>query len=173
MSNKKEQLREGYKNTQELIRFMDAKAGVAVGFSGMIFVHCMDKFFSDFPCMPSASVFSIYVIKILLLIAFILSTLVAFFKSFSCIQARGPMKDTKHPKILFPYGNSTDFGVFREEVENISEEHEYEELTAQVFNTGHILERKMAECKTGIKALIWQVVIWGIIMFVFLLDKNI
>ena len=45
MSNKKEQLREGYKNTQELIRFMDAKAGVAVGFSGMIFVHCMDKFF--------------------------------------------------------------------------------------------------------------------------------
>ena len=52
MNAKKErqlnELREGYKNAQELIRFMDAKVGIVVGFSGMIFVHCMDKYYASF-----------------------------------------------------------------------------------------------------------------------------
>lgn len=176
MSARKEkllnELREGYKNTQELIRFMDAKVGIVIGFSGMVFVHCMDKYFSTFPYVPESSVFSFYVLKIILLLCFIAATIVAFLWSFGCIMARGPIKQSGYPRILFPVGNSTDFSLFMRDLKRCEENHEYEELAAQVFNVGHILGIKMQKSRVAIRALIAQIITWGIIMLSFWFDAN-
>lgn len=166
------ELREGYKNAQELIRFMDAKVGIVVGFSGMIFVHCMDKYYSSFPYIPNSSVFSFYVLKIILLLCFITATMIAFLWSFGCIMARGPIKQSCYPRILFPVGNSTDFSLFMHDLRKSGNSHEYEELASQVFNVGHILEIKMQKSKTAIQALIVQIIFWGIIMLSFWIDEN-
>lgn len=176
MNAKKEkqlnELREGYKNTQELIRFMDAKVGIVIGFSGMVFVHCMDKYYSTFPYIPEASVFSFYVLKIILLLCFITATIISFLWSFGCIMARGPIKQGGYPRILFPVGNSTDFTLFMRDLKRSDENHEYEELASQVFNVGHILEIKMQKSKIAIQALIAQIITWGIIMLSFWLETN-
>lgn len=163
---------EGYKNAQELIRFMDAKVGIVIGFSGMVFVHCMDKYFSTFPYVPESSVFSFYVLKIILLLCFITATIVAFLWSFGSIMARGPIKQSGYPRILFPVGNSTDFSLFMRDLKRCEENHKYEELAAQVFNVGHILDIKMKKSRVAIKALIAQIIIWGAIMLSFWIDTN-
>ena len=176
MNAKKErqlnELREGYKNAQELIRFMDAKVGIVVGFSGMIFVHCMDKYYASFPYIPNSSVFSFFVLKIILLLCFISTTVIVFLKSFNCIKARSPKKQSCHPRILFPVGNYTDFSLFMRELRNSGNKHEYEELASQVFNVGHILEIKMKESRIAVQALTWQILFWAIIMLSFWIDAN-
>jgi len=167
------ELRAGYSNTQELIRFMDAKAGVAMGFSGVVFTHCMDKFFSTFPCIPESPLCSLYVLKLILLFAFILTTVFVFLSALNCIIARGAIKQSALPRILFPVGNHKDFALFRNDIENQHKNHEIEELMAQLFNVGIIFEIKMAKCKQAINMLIAQILIWAAIMIVFWVSKTI
>ncbi len=166
------ELRNGYNNAQELIRFADTKIGVIVAFSSAIFIHGMDNFCLPYSLATQISPCSWEMLQIVLLGLFILATGGVFLTALDGMTARGAKKLSPMPRLLFPVGNHKDFELFKADIEKTEENHELDELTVQVYNIGLILEVKLKRCCWAKNMLVVQIFLWALIIAVWKLTGS-
>ncbi len=145
MKQRIDELRAGYNNAQELIRFMDTKlafvstlcCAIIASLQGTCTEIC--KRFLD-EAMTKSSLLALIVV-----VLFFVCSAGTIFETISGIWGRkkSGKPSLPPPHILFPIGNSHDLSVFKEQINSRTEDAEYNEVCYQLHSVGIILEKKM------------------------------
>lgn len=146
-----EQAKTGYKNAQELIRFVDSKATYLTGGTTLSlgFVLQAVKQFTQLPDGVSQSLDAHPYLMLILKVVAVLSLLVGALCLWSCILSlvgRPPLrKVAAQQTILFPYyqGNDEEEKYCSKIRAGMTEAEVAAEFEAQVWNVGIILRRKL------------------------------
>lgn len=157
LSDSIEEMRVGYCNTQELIRFMDAKMAIIWGICAAIIAHCKSDCIVMFGNVISAPCTIKNLLILIIIAAVVLSTAVAFWATMDGIWGRKEQGvTTPLPHILFPIGNRCDIHQFKRLIGNRSEFDAYEEMCDQLYSVGKILEIKIDRSRLASLSLIVQ-----------------
>lgn len=180
-----EHAKEGYKNAQEIIRFVDTKVGVFTGFAvlGIGFVLQILKEFFSLPDSIRIQILSIFpehqiwLYMILLILAgSLFCGIYSLWHGIAALVARPPRPNSK-PTILFPFysESESDWEDAKQCVSKIksglTEEQIAREYEIQILNVGSILCKKVDFSRKAATWFKWQVVTISIAagLFIFLL----
>ena len=154
-----DEMRAGYNNSQELIRFMDTKLAFISGLCGAIAVGCKGScmhfyhFFNEPLSINS-------ILRLFVVILFILFSAATFWETLSGIWGRKEGKTTTPaPHILFPIGNSPSFSDFKKQIDSRTEDNEYNEVCFQLYSVGRILEKKMNKSRDAFILFVVQLLL--------------
>lgn len=145
MRRKIDEMRAGYNNAQELIRFIDTKLALISGLCCAVIAGfyniCFELYKTHFHnALTGRSLLEL--MFVFLFIALSISTQgVTLFGIWARKQQNGATSSLPH--ILFPIGNTPDFGAFKQQVNSRTEDDEYAEVCCQLYSVGIILEKKI------------------------------
>ena len=159
MKQRIDELRAGYNNAQELIRFMDTKlafvstlcCAIIGGIQGTCAEICK-RFFGE------ATTFYSWLGIIVVILFFICSIATVLVMIFGVLGRKKSGKTSlPSPHILFPIGNPHDLSVFKEQINSRTKDAEYNEVCYQLHSVGIILEKKMNASRWAIYFLFAQI----------------
>jgi len=157
-----DELRNGYNNAQELIRFMDTKlafvsglcCAIVAGVQGTCVEIC-NRFFNEaktfFPWLGF--------IVVVFFFAFSLATILVTIFGIWGRKKSGIPSSPPPTHILFPIGNNHDYSAFKQEIDSRTEEAEYDEVCYQLYSVGIILDKKMNRSRYAFFCLVAQILL--------------
>jgi hypothetical protein len=151
----------GYSNTQELIRFIDAKLTIIWSICATIVFHAVPM---GSELLKNIDNTPLLCFNILICLIYIVSMGTAFWAIIIGIFGRKEQGvNTPFPHILFPIGNDCNIQQFKEKIAKRTKQDEYNEVCDQLYSVGKILEIKLNYSRLAIYSLIVQIISFLII----------
>ena len=161
------EMRVGYGNAQELIRFMDTKLAIIWGICAAIIVHCGSICATMFGNVIGSPLTVKSLLILLLIASVVVSAVVAFWATVNGIWGRKEQGvTTPPPHILFPIGNRCDIHQFKKLIAKRTESDEYEEMCDQLYSVGRILEIKINRSRIASLSLTIQLISSALLLLI-------